>query len=434
MSIMNSLYTGVSGLTAHGIAMDIIGDNIANVNTVGFKSARGVFGDILSQFLPGAGTMAQMGRGVRATGIEQNFTQGSYISTSNVTDLAVAGNGFFVAKGTHDGINGMFYTRAGQMRLDSEGYLTSPDGLRIQGYAADIAGQTTMRTLTDLRLAGTTLPPQATTSVTLTAALNPTDTIVPAGTFDPTNPDSTSSFSTTVTVYDSIGQSHQVNVYMNRTADGQWEWHALANGDEVVPAAPGTMVEIADGTVSFDNQGRLDQEQTNNNTVTFAGAQAQQIAFDFGDSITTDGGTGLEGTTQFSAQASAVLVQEQNGRATGVLQTLSVDQDGVITGGFSNGEIRTLGQVALATFQSDRGLRKVGGNMWVATPESGPASIGAANTGARGAILSNSLEQSNVDLATEFVNMITTQRGYQASSRTITTADQLLNDVIGLKR
>ena len=432
MSIWTALYSGVSGLHVHGQGLSITGDNIANVNTVGFKRARGVFGDMLAGFLPSTRGASQLGKGVMLLGIEQEFVQGASLNTENPLDLAIVGSGFFTVRGVHSGVTGNFYTRAGNMHLDQDGFLVNGESLRVQGFATIPNGSSTVgRSLGDLRLGGITVPPEQTSSIEITGSLNPQDTLNPV--FDVLDPDGTATFTTTMTIYDSLGQPHQIEVHANRTAAQTWEWHALARSDEVVGGV-GELTEIADGTLTFDAQGRLVQETTNNNTVDFIGAAANQVMnYDFGDSI-NDGGSGLLGSTQFSTQSSAIVFQDQDGSPTGVLQTLIVNAEGVIQGSFTNGETKSLGQVAIANFVNPRGLDRLGGNLWAATPESGDAAIGTANTDGRGAILSQTLEQSNVDMGREFVDLIRTQRAFQASSKTITTADTLMETLIGLKR
>jgi len=435
MSIWNALHTGVSGLHTQGLNLGVVGDNIANVNTVGFKRGRGVFGDMLSAFLPTTRGAAQLGRGAMMLGIEQIYTQGAQLQTDSPLDVSVVGNGFFVVNGEHSGVAGNFYTRAGQFHLDNDGYLINTQGLRVQGFArAPQGGLVTTRSLGDLRLGGISVPPEATERVEVTGALNPTDA---QRAFDVLDPDGTASFTTTITTYDSLGQPHQVEVHMNRTGanaagNQEWEWHVLAKSNEV--GGVGDLTQIADGVLEFDTDGRLVSQTTNNNAVSFTGATPNQvIEYDFGDPL-NEGGTGLSGSTQFSTQSSAIVFQSQDGSPTGVLQAILVDPTGMITGSFTNGETTVLGQLALASFVNPRGLDRVGGNLWAATPESGGAATGAANTDGRGTVLSQTLEQSNVDLATEFVDMIKTQRAYQANSRTVTTADQLLGDIIQLKR
>jgi len=433
MSLLSSMYTGVSGLQANGMAISIIGDNIANVNTIGYKASRGNFADVLQQTILGpAGTTSQLGGGTRLSNVQQLFTQGMLQNTGLGTDLAISGSGFFVLNGTVNGVSGNFYSRAGQFSVDRDGYLVNPDGLRVQGYSVAADG-TMQATVGDLNLTGVNVPPQATTAIQLTANLDASADVLTVA-WDPNDPANTSSFSTTITVYDSLGTAHQVEVYFRKTAANSWEWHALVDGGEVNGGTPGVPYEFADGTLTFTSNGELDTEVINNNSVDFVGATAGQVIdFDFGDSITTDGGTGLDGTTQFAGQSS-VNFQSQDGYATGSLQMISVSPDGVIMGTFSNGEVRPIGQVVLATFQSIEGLDRLGNNLFLQTRASGQALIGAASTGNRGSVQAYNLELSNVDLAEQFVNLISAQRGFQSNAKVITTSDQMLAEVVNIKR
>jgi flagellar hook protein FlgE len=426
------MYTGVSGLQANGLAVSIIGDNIANVNTIGFKASRGNFDSVLQQTILGrAGSTSQLGGGVVLSDVQHLFTQGSLMNTGQSTDLAISGAGFFVVNGTYNGVEGNFFTRAGQFVVDNDGYLVNTGGLRVQGYSVDATGQL-LGTVGDLNISSQNVPPAATTLVEVTANLDADDPIQ-AVAWDPTDPAGTSNYSTTITVYDSLGNSRAVEVYFRKVAANAWEWHAMVDGGELAGGTPGVTTEIADGAMTFTVNGELDTEVINNNTVDFLGAApGQVIDFDFGDSITTDGGNGLTGTTGF-AGANSINFQRQDGFATGTLQNISVTPDGLIMGSFSNGEVRQVGQLALATFQSTAGLDRTGGNLWIQTRDSGEPLIGAANTGSRGAIYSYSLEQSNVDMAEQFVHLIGAQRGFQANSKIITTSDQMLAETINMK-
>ncbi len=433
MTLLSSMYTGVSGLQANGMSVSIIGDNIANVNTIGFKSARGNFDDVLQQSILGRnGSTSQLGGGVVLNDVQNMFTQGSLMNTGQATDLAISGAGFFVLNGSYNGVEGNYYSRAGQFVIDKDGYLVNNSGLRVQGYSVDDSGQLA-GTVGDLNITSHNVPPRATTQIDMIANLD-ADAQVPAAAWDVTNAAATSNFNSTITVYDSLGNAHPVEVYFRKTAANSWEWHAVVDGGELAGGTPGTPTEIADGTLTFTVNGELDTETINNNTVNFLGAAAGQVIdFDFGDSITTDGGTGLDGTTGF-AGASTINFQSQDGYATGTLQNISVTPDGMVMGSFTNGEVREVAQLALANFQSNSGLDRTGGNLWIETIDSGEALIGAPNTGSRGSIHSYSLEQSNVDLAEQFVHLIGAQRGFQANSKIITTSDQMLMETVNLKR
>ena len=273
----------------------------------------------------------------------------------------------------------------------------------------------------------------ATSHVTFTANLNSEDD-VNATPFDTTDPYNTSNFATAITIYDSLGNSHQLDVFFKKTASNTWEWHGLIDGGDLTGGTQGVATEVASGTLTFTTDGRLDTEVVNGGTINFVDAtQNQVIDFDFGESITTDGGNGEEGTTQYSARSS-INFQTQDGYTTGSLTRFAMDEDGVITGAYSNGEVRTVGQLVLASFQNPQGLHKLGQNMWGETNDSGEPLIGIPNSGPRGGVISQHLEQSNVDLAEEMVDMIITQRAFQANSKTVTTADSMLAEIIQMKR
>jgi len=430
MSIMKTLYTGVAGLSAHGEALGVVGDNIANVNTTGFKAERAIFSDLLGRSMMAVNSP---GSGATMSKISRTFVQGTMLTTDSPTDLAINGSGFFVVRGQTAGINGNFYTRAGQFTLDKDGRLVNPGGMVLQGYLTDPVTGEIDNQLTDLEVANSVLPPAVTTTVDISANLDSTATVPPA--FDPANPGTTSNFSTAITVYDSLGNAHRVDVYFSKTADNEWDWHALVDGGELTGGTPGVAEECAAGHLEYTTDGLLDTETvTTASDFDFIGAtQSQVIDFDFGDSITTDGGTGLEGSTQFAA-GSSIRSQEQDGYATGTLAAVGVQGNGDVMAVYSNGEQQLVGKVALATFEAETDLARAGSNLWAETDYSGEARVGEASTGSAGSITSGALEQSTVDLAEEFVNLIAYQRGFQANSRTISTADDLYTEVVNLKR
>ena len=432
MSILRSLQVGVSGLRAHSEALGVAGDNIANVNTVGFKQSRAQFEDMIGRSVSRYSPPEVMGGGSRIGDIQQLFSQGALINTDKPTDLAVSGEGFFVVQGTLQGTQGRYYTRAGQFHIDENGYLTNPDNMRVQGYNALPNGQLESAPA-DLIVSANTVPASPTTEVSVAANLD-ADAVVPLA-FDPTDPQGTSNFANNVTVYDSLGGAHEVTVYYRKSASNSWEWHAMVDGGELTGGTPGTLTEQANGTLTFTTDGALDTEATAASNWNFLNAtQNQAIAFDFGTSLTTDGGlTGLDGTTQF-ASPSTITGLSQDGFAAGSVAGLTISPDGMIYGIFSNGQQRALGRVALATFKNVDGLERVGQGMWSATDEAGDVMIGSPDTGGRGSVISGALEQSNVDLGTEFVNLIAFQRGFQANSRVITTADEMYSELVNIKR
>ncbi len=424
MSIFSTLYIGMSGMRTHESAIGVIGNNIANVNTIGFKGSRAVFADLLSASVLGTAGPSQAGQGAALATVQRIVTQGAFLGTNVTTDLAVSGEGYFIAT---DPGGDRVYTRNGQLQLDNDGYLTTIDGLRLQGYAANEDG-TFATGVTGLHVADATAPPRPTGAIAIVANL---DRDADIQIFDPADPAATSSHTTSVTVYDSLGRAHEVDVYFTQTAPGEWTWTAQSPLGELDGSTDTTPTTVASGTLTFDAEGRLTTETQTTSTVTYNGANAQDLLFDFGEELST-GGDGT-GTTSYAAE-SAVSFQDQDGFGVGTLAYVEVGTDGVITGSFSNGQERALGQVALARFTSPHALDAIGGNNFRETLASGEPAIGTPGTGARGEILSGALEQSNVDLTNEFTSLILAQRGFQASSRIITTADEMLVEAVNLKR
>jgi flagellar hook protein FlgE len=444
--VLRAMYSGVSGLRAEGEALGVVGDNIANVNTTGFKAQRALFEDVLGHSIL-AGTSSSMpGSGVRVGDIQQMFTQGTLQNTGVSTDVALNGDGFFVVKGTVDGLTSNFYTRAGTFKIDQDGALTNPAGLKVQGYKANGDG-TFAASITDIMAPTAALPARATEMVEVTAnldaaakAINTAAIVGPpavaANPWDPQNPANTANFSTTMTVYDSLGTGHTLDVYFRKsdTVANSWDYHVLTDGDEVVPPAAGLNAEIGSGTLAFTSNGALNTfTETVPVTVSFTNATAgQAIALDFGTSIGA-GGTGLDGTTQF-AGASNVSSQSQDGYASGDFSGVAIDGTGVVQGLYTNGQKIAMAQLAVAKFRSNDGLGRAGQNLWIETRDSGTAAMGTAGSGGRGATSAGALEGSNVDLAEEFVGLIQHQRSFSANSKTITTADEMLQELINIKR
>jgi flagellar hook protein FlgE len=436
MSLLTSLSSGASGLSSASSDLSIIGDNIANANTVGFKAERGDFEDELAQSVIG-GT-GEIGLGSQLASVQKIFTQGSLQNTGVPTDLALQGSGFFeVAGTTADGRTGTYLTRAGQFTVDSTGYLVNQNGLRVQGYGADASG-TLSSAVGDLQVGNASAAPSATTQISMKANLQ-ADATIPAAAWDPTQASATSNFSSSATVYDSLGKATQVQVYFRRTGSGTWDYHALVDGSTVQGGTAGTPVEIATGSLAFDAQGQLQSTTQGASNFSPLNANPQPLTFNFGDPIAS-GGTGLAGVTQFSAASVATFVG-QDGYGSGQLTSVQVDSTGTIQGVFTNGQTRTLGQVGVARVASPELLQRIGGNLYAVTGDSGnltldsgQAVMGAAGQGGRAFIASGSLEQSNVDIADQFVQMIAAQRSFEANSKTITTADQLLSELIAMKR
>jgi flagellar hook protein FlgE len=417
---MNS---GVSGLRAEGEAIGVVGDNIANVNTTGFKSQRVIFQDVLGHSILAGTSSAMPGSGVKVGDIQQLFTQGSLSNTGVSTDLAISGDGFFTVKGAVNGLAGDFYTRDGTFNINKDGNLVNPSGLQVQGYQANPDG-TFQASISSLKVPTSALPANATTKMSVTANLDQTTLATKdAGTpltFDVTNPSATSDYSTTMTVYDSLGAGHTMDVYFNQNASGDWTWNAVSQADATAaPAVVGT------GTLTFDTTGALTAGNTGAIATTFTGANATAITLDFG--------TGTNGVTQF-ASPSNVSSQSQDGYSSGDFSGVAVDGQGVVTGLYTNGQQLAIGQLAIAKFRSNDGLGRAGQNLWIETRDSGAVAFGTAGSGGRGAVSAGALEGSNVDLAEEFVGLIQHQRSFSANSKTITTADEMLQELINIKR
>jgi flagellar hook protein FlgE len=429
--VLQAMFSGVSGLRAEGEALGVVGDNIANVNTVGFKSQRAVFEDVLGHSILAGTSSALPGSGVRMADVQQLFTQGSLSNTGVSTDVALNGDGFLVVNGTVDGINGNFYTRAGQLSLDNNGFLVNPQQLHVQGYKANADG-TLQASVSDLQVPTASLAPFATKNITVTANLDPRAAVK---TFDITQPDQTSNFSTSIQVFDSLGTARTLDVYFNNAGGNQYTYNVVADGGEIAGGTAGTPQLLGTGTLAFNADGALDTATTPALSVDFAGGAnaGQAINLNFGKDITNDGTTGLGGTTQFASD-SAVSSQAQDGYTSGEFSGLAIDGTGLVQGLYTNGQKVAIGQLAVAKFRSNDGLGRAGQNLWIETRESGTAALGAASAGGRASVSAGALEQSNVDLGDEFVGLIQHQRSFSADSRTITTADEMLQELINIKR
>jgi flagellar hook protein FlgE len=428
MGVLSSLYTGVSGLTAQGEALGVIGDNIANANTIGFKASRAEFQDIISKNLKGILGGNQIGRGVKIGAVNPILSQGNVDATEKSTDLAISGDGYFVVKGS----DGESYTRDGSFHFDREGYLTSNDGQRVQGFQSDEKGKIINKT-GDIKFPRALIPAKATSEVVLDLNL---DSRMDAGKqFNPEDPYSTSNFSTGVEVFDSQGNKHLMTMFFNKAADRQWDVRGMCDGKEVTGGTPGKMSEVMTAKIGFTVDGKLDTENITKQAFNFAGGalQDQKVKIDFGDSITTDKGKGLDGSKQYGKD-SDLITWRQDGAAAGTITNMSFNDEGVLTALYTNGQAADLGQIALAKFENPEALFKVGNNRLKESRDSGAGAIGKSRQAGRGQLFAKSLERSTVDLATEFVNLIQNQRGFQANAKTITTTDELLNEVIQLKR
>ena len=440
MSLLNNLNTASSGLGVSSTSMSVIGDNIANLNTVGFKGSSASFADLLPNEVGGLGGVSAIGTGAATNTVATMFGQGSLESSSNALDMAISGDGFFMVESGDE----TFFTRAGQFYLDDEGFITTATGMRLQGYPAEDG--TVGASLGDLQVGTAPIAQSMTTAVNLQANLDSSsefdETPINDGTFtmDGTGDSiddvaAAADFSTSMTIYDSLGESHEVTVVFEKTAENEWSWHALVDGGELAAGYdPGSAFEISSGNLSFDEDGQLTAFTQNNandfgSAWQFTGAEQTDFAFNFGldaDGESTDGGI-----TQ-NASDSAVTAVSQDGYPTGTLSSIAVDSDGTIVGTYTNGEELALGQVALADFSATAGLKRLGGSLFAATSASGEPAIGAAGVGGRGDLIGSAVEGSNVELEDEFVRMITAQRSYQANSRVFSANSDLLQELVNL--
>lgn len=430
----SSFYAGLSGLQAYATHLNVIGNNLANVNTIGFKTSRMTFQDLLYQTAIGSGrNPAQIGLGVQTASVDSLFSQGSLQSTGVVTDLAIQGNGFFVLR---DPQGARAFSRAGNFSLDKNGDLATSSGAMVQGYTSrDADGNiVTSGAIGNINVPpGLIAPPQQTTSFYAYTNLNAS-----ARVDDPaTLASEAEGFSTTLSIFDSLGARHDLTLNFtpqDTNADGrldQWGYQVTVPGEEVAGGVAGTPFVVASGTLTFDTGGKLVGPSGNVAIAAPAwanGAGAQAMEWRLFEATT--GASILTGYDGSSATSNV----NQDGYAAGTLRTLVINNDGQVDGVFTNGSTLHIARIALATFNNSNGLLKSGFNGYLEATASGSATIGAANSGGRGAIAASSLELSNVDITQELTDMITAERGYQANSRIITTTDQVIQEALNLKR
>ena len=420
--------------------MSVVANNIANANAKGFKKDRAEFEDMLSSDLSTGSGSGQIGRGARMRAVRTLHTQGGLAVTDNLTDMAIQGSGFFVLSNSNSEVQesaGRFFTRVGSFVFDKDGYLSDPSGGRVMGFMSTKAGNLSSR-LQEVRIETNSIPPKKTDKIVMDINL---DARIKASEteFDVMNPESSTQFNNTITVFDSHGRSHPVTIFYQRVpaSEGiEWKWNACVDAkDTTSPADGADYVLGGSGTVKFDAKGNLMEEINDGGSIDFGeGAEpGQTIELDFGQNMGSEKGSGLNSTRSISAK-SVTNFHSQNGYEAGNIKSLKIELDGTIRGIYTNGVQRQLGAVALASFENQDGLMKAGRNLFYATLDSGPAKVGLAQSGTRGAVYASTLEESNVDLAQEFVNMIMTQRGFQANSRSITTTDSMIEEIVNLKR
>jgi flagellar hook protein FlgE len=412
---MGNFSIALSGLQANSVALNTIGNNLANLNTTAFKGQTTAFEDLFYQQIgqSGSGDAIQLGAGTRVSGTSTDFTEGTILpdSNANSADMALAGNGFFVVQ--QGGVQSL--TRAGNFQLSSSGSLITQDGQQVMGYAAVNGVVNQNSSLSPITIpVGLNEGAQATQNFSITTNLNSNATV---GT----------PYSTPVTIFDSLGQSHQATVSYTKTGTNTWSYSVdLPAGDY----APGTATNNT-GTLTFDTSGNLVSPTGSVNNITFSGLTDGASDLNFNWNLNNSSGTP---TISQLAAASSNTANSQDGFTSGVYQSFVVDSAGVITAQFSNGRTSTVGQLAVATVSNTAGLTASGGNNFMTTAASGLATVGVAGAGGRGTLDDGALEQSNVNISTEFSNLIVAQRAFEANSKTVTTFDTISQDVLSMVR
>ena len=418
---------GLSGLNASSKNLDVIGHNIANANTTGFKSSRAEFADLVASSM-GAGGGANYGIGVEVAAVAQQFSQGNVTVTGNNLDVAINGNGFFKVQQA-DG--SAAYTRAGNFKLDKTGDLVTNGGAQVMGFRVDPATGLSTSEAQPLSFP-TGAPIQAKQTESIKATLNldarAKDSAGDATATPPVPATPRSTYGTSINVYDTQGVATPVNLYFMKTANPN-EWAVYNQLDDPTAVPPVTAISL--GTIAFDENGKIDPA-TATLTLTVsptanpnAGTAAPAVA-NFPVDID------MSGATQFGSKF-AVADLSQDGYASGDLTSINISNDGMVMASYSNGVTRAEAQVALANFRNPQGLLAVGGNNWVESFDSGPAVMGKPGDGNFGALRSGALEDSNVDLTAELVNMMTAQRAYQANAQTIKTQDHVMSTLVNLR-
>ena len=409
---MPSFGIALTGLEANSVALDTIGNNLANLNTTAFKSQTASFSSLFYENLgtTGSGDALQVGLGTQVAGTSTDFTGGSLTKTTNSTDMALNGSGYFVVQKA--GLQQL--TRAGDFQLDQSGNLITTDGSGVMGYAAANGVVNTNTPLTALQVpVDATQAAQATGNFGMSANLDAATAI--GGTF-----------STTITMYDSLGTSHAATVNFTKTADNTWDYAiTLPSGDQKTGATTANTT----GTLTFSPAGALLTPAANVSGISFASMSDGASDMTFNWDLYNSSGAPQIGQT---VGTSTVTASTQDGFASGSYAGFSVDASGVISASFSNGQTQKVGEIAVASVTNSEGLELAGGNNYQTTAASGAASVGAPGAGGRGAIEDDTLEQSNVDISTEFANLIVAQRAFEANSKTVTTFDTVTQETINM--
>lgn len=431
-----SFNVALSGLAAANKDLAVTGNNIANVATTGFKASRAEFADVYSASILGTGGKVA-GAGVRTAAIAQQFTQGNINHTGNSLDLAINGNGFFALSAQGQ----MMYTRAGEFGTDKDGYIINSSGFRLQGYDVGVGGQILQGKKVDLRLDTSNVSPKATSLISETINLDSTAPIIDplVHPFDPADPE-TFNWSTSVPVYDSLGNVHTMTQYFAKRAGNEWEMLTLIDGlnPDAATLTPNDTTPRSTPLI-FNSSGLLDvmppaSSPTGIDLDDWIPAELDPATGNWvpnGASANTGIHVDFSKMTQYNA-VSAVTSQSQDGYATGQLSGLTIDETGNMFAAFTNGQSKLIGQVMLVNFSNPQGLKPVGGTAWVETYASGVPIEGMAKTGTFGAIQSGALEESNVDLTAQLVQLIKAQSNYQANAKTVTTESTVMQTTINM--
>ncbi len=408
-----SFQQGLSGLNAAAKNLDVIGNNVSNASTVGFKQSQAQFADVYANSLTGAGGSG-IGIGVKVAQVAQQFTQGNITATNNPLDMAINGGGFF----RMDNGGEIAYQRNGQFQLDKNGYIVNPTGGKLTGYTANAAGVLSTGAPAALAINTADLTPQATTEINAVLNLDSTETALAAASFDMNDP-TTYHSSTAVSMYDSLGNQHTLQTFYVKTGPGTWNVYAANDGTPIGYVPPAAPVPVS--TLTFNGSGVLTAGgQFSVTAAVTTGASPITAALDY------------TGTTQFGS-AFSVNTLNQDGYTSGRLAGFNIGADGTILGRYTNGQSAVLGQVVLANFANPNGLQQLGNNMWAETATSGTPLVGTPDSGGLGVLQSSAVEDSNVDLTAELVNMITAQRVYQANAQTIKAQDAVLQTLVNLR-
>lgn len=414
---LTSFYTALTGINNNSMAINVIGDNLANMNTTAFKSSKASFSELLAGLsgTSSTGNPISFGLGSTLNGINRTTTQGTITYTGTPSDAAINGNGFFVV--SIEGGTG--FTRSGKFEFDKEGYFLSADGYQLMGYPAVGGEIDTTAAISPIQIRkGQSIPANVTQNLSISANLDARAAV-----------DDT--FATPIQVYDTLGTAHTVTLTFTKTAAGAWDWAATIPAiDTDGGAVDDPPVEVGSGSLAFDADGKLTPPAADL-TLSLANLASGANDMDVNFNVMDPSGNGL--ITNYSS-ASTVSTSTQDGYAASILKSVSINNSGVIVGLTESGQSVPLAQLALADFPNVEGLQKYKGSTFVAFTSSGEPSIGVAGSGGRGSVVGASLEQSNVDMAQEFVSLIVAQRAYQANSRIITTTDELYQDAISLKR